>query len=105
MYFIGLAVMAGEEENESGGFVGHAAADLEAIQFGHLNIQDDQIRTLLAPFFERMSAVKGAHDLIAEAAQTVGQEIHQLTIIIHHQDLHARDSLSSGTSRLQKRCA
>jgi hypothetical protein len=52
-----------------------------------------------------MNTVKGAHDFIAEAAQTVSQEIHQLTIIINHQDLHARDSPSSDISRPQTRSA
>ena len=104
-HFLGFAIMTGKEENKSGGLVGHAAADLEAVQFGHLDIQDDQIRTLLAPHLERLSAVKGAHNLIAEATQTVRQEIHRLTIIVNHQDLHARDSLSSDASRTQTRCA
>ena len=60
--------------------------DLEAGDFGQLDVHQDQVGPMLAREIERLDAVARAHRCIAMRFQQIVEELHIELVVLHNQD-------------------
>ena len=71
-------------------------ADLDAIHLGHHDVEQDQVRELLAGHGQRLLPVGGRDDVVALSREPGLQDVHVHGVVVDHQDerrgSHGRDS-------------
>ena len=83
-----MLVEGGDEDD------GHLAADqlqhLEARELGHLDVEQDQVRSELGHRFHRLEAVTALprHLDIGLAAQVLAEQLTRRILVVHDQDAH-----------------
>src|SRR5260370_28018115 len=73
-------------------FSAHLAAHLEAIELGHLDMEDNQVWQCFPPALDGLLAIKCAYHIVAMAFKPVTQQIDHVAVIIRHHDFQSASS-------------
>jgi len=83
---VDLLRLGGEHDDRDRAARPQPATDLEAVHPGHHHVEHDEVEPLLAEAGERLTAVRGTHDLVAVLLQRVAQQRLDGLLVVGQQD-------------------
>ena len=63
--------------------------DIESADFGHKQVEYDQVRHLSSCHLDRVGAAVGAQHLASQAVDVQGDQLYRARVVVHDQDLQA----------------
>ncbi len=80
------SVAGDHDDRDLGRLLAHARDELDAVDLGHPDVHDREVRQLLLEQLERPPAVRRLHHFVPLVRQHAAQRVPDVGLVIHHQD-------------------